>query len=83
MATKNRPRLVRENSIVLVIIDYGGGDIEAMRAKVVTEPMQLDGEITLDSPIGKAIFRKKEGEVIECKLPNGEIAKVTIKKIET
>ena len=82
MATANESRIVRENSIVKVIIDYGDGDQEEMRARFVTRSMQLDDEITMDSPIGQAIYRKKEGDHIECKLPNGATAWVTIKEIE-
>ena len=82
MANPKGTRYVKENSIVLVIIDYGGGDIEAIRTKLVTESMHEDSEISVNSPIGKAIFHKKEGDVVSCKLPNGENANVTIKKIE-
>lgn len=82
MATKNETRVVRENSIVKVIIDYGDGDKEEMRAKIVTDSVHLDDEITMDSPVGRAIYRKKEGDRVECKLPNGAIAWVTILEIE-
>ena len=82
MATTNETRVVRENSIVKVIIDYGCGDKEEMHAKLVTESVQLEDEITMDSPIGKAIYRKEEGDHVECKLPNGATAWVTIKEIE-
>lgn len=82
MATANETRLVRENSIVKVIIDYGDGEKEEMRAKFVTEPMLFEDEITMDSPIGKAIYRKKEGDHVQCKLPNGAMVWVTVIEIE-
>lgn len=82
MRTNNGVRFVRENSIVKVIIDYGGGDKEEMKAKVVAVSMLLEDEITMDSPVGRAIYGKREGDHVECKLPNGAIAWVTIEKIE-
>ena len=82
MAAANETRIVLENSIVKVIIDYGSGDKDEMRAKLVAEPMLLEDEITMDSPIGQAIYKKREGDHVQCKLPTGAIAWVTIKEIE-
>ena len=82
MLANTATRRVYENSIVKVTIDYGYGDKEEMRAKIVAEPMLLEDEITINSPVGRAIYRRKEGDHVEFKLPNGKTAWITIEQIE-
>ena len=75
-------RFIRENSIVQLTIDYGAGDKEEMRVKIVTEASYREDEVSISSPIGKAVFRQKEGDHLKCELPNGKIAWITVGKIE-
>ena len=56
----------------IVEIQYAGGDIEEETYKIVSSsPDSERNELTPKSPIGRAIYRKKVGDITTFKLPNG------------
>lgn len=66
-------------SNVVLRLDYGDGDVEEIVGKLVAlAGNSFENEITLNSPIGQAIFGKKNDEVCECLLPNGNRLKIEI-----
>ncbi len=46
-----------------------------------TEVDAMNGKISDESPIGAAIFGKKEGDEVNVTLPNGGVIKLTVKSI--
>ncbi len=72
---ENSKDKVLVGSIVELEIDYGAGDVERLTGELVSLSNNLfDGsEITLNSPIGKAILERSKGDIIKCKLHDSQI----------
>ena len=68
-------------SRLTLILDYGDGDVEEFVGEFVALKTDSSDNISLNSPIGKAIFGKNEGDTCKCVLPNGEKITITILKI--
>lgn len=74
---------VNVNSNIVLKLDYGEGDVEEFKGKLVALPSEvMEGEISLNSPIGQAIIGKKEGDAISCLLNNGDKLKIEIISID-
>ena len=76
---------VEVGSVVTLSVDYGDEDKEIICGKLVALPKNSglnQSQISLNSPIGKAIFTKKVGDEVSCTLPNGNKIKIVISKIE-
>ena len=57
---------------------------EEMELKIVgsTEASSLEGKISNESPVGKALMGAKEGDTVNVELPNGSVMQYRIIKIE-
>ena len=76
---------VEVGSVVTLIVDYGDNDKDTIYGELVALPKKSElnlSQITLNSPIGKAIFMHKVEEEVSCTLPNGNKVKILISKIE-
>lgn len=72
------------DSNVLLKLDYGDGDVEELSGRLValnTKSLEHENEITLNSPIGQAIFGKSSDDESECILPNGNVLKIKVMSI--
>lgn len=65
----------------VTIVEEGTNDPETYKIVGSAEVDALNGYISNESPIGKALMGKKKGDVITVKTPGGEI-KFKIKKIK-
>ncbi len=74
---------VNIGSIVKVSIKYPDGETEEEEYTIVgsTESNPLDGKISNESPIGKAMIGAKKGQKVDVQVPDG-IAKIKILSIE-
>lgn len=74
---------VNLGSIVKVTIKYPDGETEEEEYTIVgsTESNPLDGKISNESPVGKAIIGAKKGQKVDVQVPDG-IAKIKINSIE-
>ena len=74
---------VNIGSIVKVSIKYPDGETEEEEYIIVgsTESNPLDGKISNESPIGKAMIGAKKGQKVDVQVPDG-IAKIKILSIE-
>ncbi|MBR0428353.1 MAG: GreA/GreB family elongation factor [Clostridia bacterium] len=81
----NDSNSVKVGNHVTLKVDYGNEDVDIVQGELVALPkdpkLELS-QITLNSPIGKAIFMKKVGDEVRCVLPNGNKVKILISKIE-
>ena len=76
---------VEVGSKVTLTFDYGDGDEDVISGTLVaiSKSTELNqSQITLNSPVGKAIFNKKLGDEVSCILPGGNKVKILISKIE-
>ncbi len=57
---------------------------EEMELQIVgsTEASSLEGKISNESPVGKALIGSKEGQVVDVELPNGSVMQYKVLKIE-
>ena len=76
---KANSNTVDVGSRVEMELDYG--DVETVVLKLQPLPSDESGVVTLNSPIGRAIFGQKENFYGECKLGGGNIVKIHILKI--
>lgn len=74
---------VNIGSIVKVSIKYPDGETEEEEYTIVgsTESNPLEGKISNESPIGKAMIGAKKGQKVDVQVPDG-IAKIKILSIE-
>ena len=78
---KANSNTVDVGSRVEMELNYGDGDVETVVLKLQPLPSDESGVVTLNSPIGRAIFGQKENFCGECKLGGGNIVKIHILKI--
>lgn len=69
--------LILLGDVVSLELDYGEEDLEIINQKLVITSNDFD-ELSLYSPIGSAVFAQCVGDMVNVKLPNGEVASVRI-----
>ncbi len=74
-------QIVQVGDLVKLQLNYENGRTITMEYKLVALPTEERATITLNSPIGKAIFHKEVGFEGECKIANGNKVKIIILEI--
>lgn len=73
--------LVNIGDTIEIKFIYDDDDYELDSIKLTGNYLPVDNEITLNSPLGKTIYKKKIGSKLEYKV-NDNIIKIEIKKIQ-
>lgn len=73
--------LININDKVNIKFTYDNNDIEEEQILLTGNYLPVDNEITLNSPLGKTIYKQKNNSKLEYKV-NDNIIKIEIKKIQ-
>lgn len=73
--------LININDKVNILFIYDDNDIEEEQILLTGNYLPVDNEITLNSPLGKTIYKQKNNSKLEYKV-NDNIIKIEIKKIQ-
>lgn len=74
-------RIVQVGDLVKLKLDYGDGDVLEKNYRLQALPSSEEATVTLNSPIGIAIFQKEVGFIGECKIANDNKVKIQIMEI--
>lgn len=74
-------RIVQVGDLVKLKLDYGDGDVLEKNYRLQALPSSEETTVTLNSPIGIAIFQKEVGFIGECKIANDNKVKIQIMEI--
>ena len=67
---------------VVTVFDKDMGENEVYTITSVTEVDVMSGKISVESPVGAALLRKKVGDIAEVKCPDGSSYNLLIKDIK-
>ena len=78
---KNKSGVIDIGSIVTIEIIYSEDDVEELTFKLIGGETENENEVSINSPLGKNIYGKKENEQVTYKV-NHNSFNVVIKKVE-